>query len=107
MRSTSTQEGKSHFSPLTHYGKPTWATPNGGLNHRHEHATTAKACHTSAWFDFHSRSAGMTRRFSSDSKSCLTAALDVSNTSTIPARFIHEQLLNKHSTDNNIPSTSL
>jgi hypothetical protein len=32
---------------------------------------------------------------------------DTLNTSSMLARCIHEQLLNKHSTDNNIPSTSL
>jgi hypothetical protein len=107
MRCTSTQEGKSHFSPLIHFGEPTWETPNGGSNYSHEHATTSKACCPSAWLELYACGAGITGHFRATTSLTRVPSLAHSATSSMLARSIHEQLLNKHPTDNNIPSTSL
>jgi hypothetical protein len=49
----------------------------------------------------------MAARFPSSDGLCLVTVPGTCNTSAILAQFIHEQLLNKHTTDNNTPSTFL
>ena len=69
--------------------------------------TASKARRTSVWLEFYARGAEMTGRIPSNDGLCLATVPGTSNTSAMLAQFIYEQLLNKHMTDNNTPSTSL